>query len=155
MIWKQILLKENIMVDIDVIYEKINSVQNCLQRIKTTVGGNVEVLRDLNVQDIVVLNLQRAVQLVIDIASYVIASEKLGIPKTLKDSFQILHQNKIINVQTRDQMERMVGFRNIAVHNYQAIDFNILKSILTKHLPDLEIFCEQIVNYSRTDREEN
>ena len=120
-----------------VLIEKINSIQNCLKRIHDTIKGNLESLYNLDTQDIVVLNLQRAVQLVIDIASNVISTEKLGIPQSLKDVFLILERNKILNNDISKKMQKMVGFRNIAVHDYQAIDPEILKSIISLHLKDI------------------
>ena len=44
-------------------------------------------------------------------------------------------------------MEGMVGFRNIAVHNYQSLDGEILKSILDKHLEDLEEFYVEVLEH--------
>jgi uncharacterized protein YutE (UPF0331/DUF86 family) len=44
-------------------------------------------------------------------------------------------------------MGGMVGFRNIAVHNYQNLDQEILKSILGKHLGDLEVFYATVLRY--------
>jgi uncharacterized protein YutE (UPF0331/DUF86 family) len=37
-------------------------------------------------------------------------------------------------------MEHMVGFRNIAVHDYESINPEILKSIVKHHLGDIEEF---------------
>lgn len=42
-------------------------------------------------------------------------------------------------------MEAMVGFRNIAIHNYQALDPEIMKTILQERLPDLEDFSTAIL----------
>ncbi len=53
------------MTNRDVLIEKTNSIQNCLKRIHDTVQDNLDHLEHLDAQDIVVLNLQRAVQLVI------------------------------------------------------------------------------------------
>ena len=36
----------------------------------------------------------------------------------------------------------MVGFRNIAVHAYQAIDLRILESVIAQGLDDLLAACE-------------
>ena len=128
------------MIDPDVLIEKTNSVQNCLKRIHDTVKGDVNRVEGLDVQDIIVLNLQRAIQLVLDMASYIVSVKRLGTPKSLKDLFVILEQNKIIHHEISSKMQKMVGFRNIAVHDYQAIDPNILKSILSRHLKDFEEF---------------
>ncbi len=133
------------MTNRDVLIEKVNSIQNCLKRIHDTVQGNLDRLDLLDVQDIVVLNLQRAVQLVIDMASYVVSAEKMGLIQTLKDLFQILEKNQIITKGISLKMQKMVGFRNIAVHDYQAIDPKILKSIISHHLGDIEEFYEMVL----------
>ncbi len=41
----------------------------------------------------------------------------------------------------------MVGFRNIAIHDYQSIDPEILKSILKTNLPDLEDFYTNVLKH--------
>lgn len=133
------------MVDYDVLIEKINGIQNCLKRIHDTTGKHPLALDDLNVQDVVVLNLQRAVQLAIDIAAHIVSEEKFGIPQNLKDTFCLLRNNKIISSEITSKMEKMVGFRNIAVHDYQAIDYKILQKIVTHHLSDIENFYTEIL----------
>lgn len=128
------------MIDKDVIYEKTNRIQNCLQRIYKTIGQDVGRLDDYDVQDIVTLNLQRAVQLAIDLAAHVVLGKSLGMPQSLKDNFLLLHQNGMIEKSLKEKMERMVGFRNVAVHDYEAINPQILKSIVQNHLKDIEEF---------------
>jgi len=44
-------------------------------------------------------------------------------------------------------MENMVGFRNIAVHGYQYLNGEILKSILDKNFGELEEFYTTILRY--------
>ena len=133
------------MTNRDVLIEKTNSIQNCLKRIHDTIKADINRLDSLDVQDIVVLNLQRAVQLIFDMASYVISTERLGTPQTLKDLFLILEKNKCIEHDLSLKMQKMVGFRNIAVHDYQAIDPSILKSIVSLHLKDLEEFYSAVI----------
>lgn len=120
------------MVDRDILLAKIDIIQRCLERIKTVTGLNPDSLDDINIQDIFVLNLQRAIQATIDIAAHVVGSEGWKLPDTFKGNFKLLHQKKIIDGQLSDKMQKMVGFRNIAVHDYQSIDVEILKMILQK-----------------------
>ena len=133
------------MIDSDIIIEKTNSIQNCLKRIQDTMKQHSNHIDNLDTQDIVVLNLQRAIQLTLDIASYIVSMERLGVPKTLRDLFQILEQNQWIQHDISAKMQKMVGFRNIAVRDYQAIDPTILKSILSLHLKDFEEFYTAII----------
>lgn len=133
------------MIDKDIVYEKVNRIQNCLQRIYSTVKGDLSRLDAFDIQDIVTLNLQRAVQLVIDLAAHVVRGRSLGMPQTLKENFHILWQNNLIDVALKEKLEHMVGFRNIAVHDYESINPQILKSIVQNHLKDIEEFYTLMV----------
>jgi len=133
------------MPDKDVVMAKAAIIQRCLKRIQETTHLDPESLNDIDKQDIFVLNLQRAVQAVIDLATHIVASEGLGLPDTIKDNFHLLYEGKIIRKQLSKKMEAMVGFRNIAVHNYQSLNEGILKSILGKDLADLEEFYTTVL----------
>jgi uncharacterized protein YutE (UPF0331/DUF86 family) len=133
------------MPDRDVVLAKAASIQRCLKRIKETTGLDPKNLDDIDKQDIFILNLQRAVQAAIDLATHIVASEGLGLSDTIKDNFKFLKNAGIINEGLTRRMESMVGFRNIAIHDYQAIDGDILKSILVKNLKDLEDFYTAVL----------
>jgi uncharacterized protein YutE (UPF0331/DUF86 family) len=135
------------MPDKDVVMAKVAIIKRCLKRIKETTDLEPEKLDDIDKQDIFVLNLQRAVQAVIDLATHIVASESLGLPDTIKDNFHLLCEAKIIHKELAGKMGGMVGFRNIAVHNYRNLDQEILKSILGRHLGDLEVFYATILKY--------
>jgi uncharacterized protein YutE (UPF0331/DUF86 family) len=133
------------MVDPDVVYSKVNRIQNCLKRIYETVDGDLSKLDAYDIQDIVTLNLQRAAQLVIDLAAHVVRAMSLGMPQSLKDNFELLYTARVIDKALKEKMQRLVGFRNVAVHDYESINPNILKSIVEKHLQDIEQFYSIIV----------
>ena len=97
------------MPDKDVILSKISIIQRCLRRIKEITNLNPENLDDLLIQDAFILNLQRAVQVSIDIAVHIVASEALGLPTSLKDNFRLLFENNIIDENTFKEMQKMTG----------------------------------------------
>ena len=134
------------MVDKDILLEKVAIIQRCLKRIHDVTGLSVETLDQMDVQDIFVLNLQRAIQASIDIAAHIIAYQGLGLPDTLRAHFDLLAQNEIIPLKLGVKMNAMVGFRNIAVNEYQNIDQEILKSILQNNLQDIEEFYRVILS---------
>lgn len=134
------------MPDRDVVLAKVAAIQRCLRRIKEVTRLDAARLDDLDVQDIFVLNLQRAIQSSVDLATHVIASEGLGISETVGGNFVLLENAKIIKRALSKKMQSMVGFRNIAIHEYQALDVDILKAILTRHLKDLEQFYTAVLN---------
>jgi uncharacterized protein YutE (UPF0331/DUF86 family) len=133
------------MPDKDVVLAKVAAIQRCLRRIKDVTGLDPARLEELDVQDIFVLNLQRAIQFAIDLGTHIIASEGLGIPETIQGNFILLERAKIITKTLSKRMQSMVGFRNIAIHDYQAIDVDILKAILIKNLKDIEQFYTVIL----------
>lgn len=135
------------MVDRDVVIAKISSVQRCLKRIKDVSGLNPDLLDNLDTQEIVILNIQRAVQGVIDIAAHIVADEGLGVPVELRENFEFLSREGIINKELSARLKKMVGFRNIAVHEYETINNDILKSILQYNLKDIEDFYVVVSEY--------
>ena len=46
-------------------------------------------------------------------------------------------------------MQKMVGFRNIAIHDYKQIDEEILADVIENHLKDITDFAKQILNLER------
>ena len=126
------------MPDRDVVLAKVAAIQKCLRRIKDVTGLDSDRLDEIDAQEIFVLNLQRAIQSAIDLATHIVASEGLGIPDTIRGNFVLLERAKIITKPLTKKMQSMVGFRNIAIHDYQALDVNVLKAILSKNLKDIE-----------------
>ena len=128
------------MPDKDILVEKITQIQRCFKRIKDSSGLNPASLDDFDRQDIFVLNLQRAVQAAIDIAVHIVNDKGWGVAKALKENFTILEENKVISKELAVKLKKMVGFRNLAVHDYSELNVDILKNILTNSLVDLEKF---------------
>jgi uncharacterized protein YutE (UPF0331/DUF86 family) len=135
------------MPDRDVVLAKVAAIQRCLKRIKDVTGLDPGRLDEVDAQDIFVLNLQRTIQSAIDLATHIVASEGLGIPDTIRGNFVLLEKAKIITKTLSKKMQSMVGFRNIAIHDYQSLDVEILKAILVKNLKDLEQFYTRILTY--------
>ncbi len=135
------------MVEPDVVLAKISVIQRCLKRIAEVTRGDPESLNEIDVQDICVLNLQRAVQAAVDLAAHVVSSEGWGVPESLKAAFEILGDNRVLDRELTRNLKSMVGFRNIAVHDYRSIDVGVLKEILLERLIDLERFYRRVVEH--------
>ena len=128
-----------------VILNKYESIERCINRINEEYEGDFENLYNYSKLDSIVLNLQRACELVIDIAMYIVSTEKLGIPQTKKEAFEILFKNNYIDENTLQRMKGMIGFRNIAIHDYKQIDEEKLKDVIEKHLKDLLEFARSML----------
>lgn len=140
------------MPDKDIIMAKTAIIQRCLKRIKDVTGLDPNSIDDIDKEDIFILNLQRGIQATIDLATHIVASQGLGLPETIKDNFQLMKNAGVITSDIETKMKAMTGFRDIAVHNYQQINRDILKSILQNNLRDPEEFYTAILlhfNYAK------
>ena len=135
-----------------VILNKYESIERCINRINEEYQGNSKNLEDYTKADSIILNLQRACELVIDIAAYIVSSRKLGIPQSKKDNFELLLKNNLISKETFKNMKGMIGFRNIAVHDYQDIDDDILIDVIENHLNDLKEFAREMLNLKEENK---
>ena len=128
-----------------IIASKINSILRCVNRIKTRLPASQnEFFSDLDAQDVIVLNLTRAVQLSVDIAMHFCASLECKMPQTMGQSFEILAEMGIINQEIAIKMKKSVGFRNIAVHSYDEIDLTLAFVIASEHILDFVDYINQI-----------
>ena len=132
-----------------VLINKFDSIQRCINRINEEYEGNPDNLEDYRRVDSIVLNLQRACETVTDMAMYIVANRKLGVPQTKKEAFVKLEENNLIDSKVSKNMQNMIGFRNIAIHDYKNIDENILQDIIENHLGDLIEFATIILNLKR------
>lgn len=130
----------------NIIINKSEIISRCLLRVKEEyLNAGKHFLTDYSKQDAAILNLERAIQAAIDMAAHVVRTKSLAVPKESKDLFVALHQNKFISNPIFEAMCGMVGFRNIAVHEYQKLDMGIVVSIIKKHLVDIENFVKEIL----------
>ena len=135
------------MHDKDIILAKVASIQRCLCRIKEVTSLDPGSLENIDIQDIFLLNLQRGIQAALDLAAHVVASEGLGLPERARDTFSLLKAAGILDGETASRMEKMTGFRNIDVDDYQSLNPDILKSILAYRLKDLEDFYSAVLRH--------
>ena len=129
----------------DVVLNKIQTIERCLKRIQEEYVGYEEEFETLYAkQDSVILNLERASQASIDIATHIVKNRGLGLPNTSRELFDLLLEDQIINERTCQNMQNMVGFRNIAVHDYQNLNLEIVVAIVERHLGDFEEFVREV-----------
>jgi uncharacterized protein YutE (UPF0331/DUF86 family) len=135
-------------MDRDLVETKLESLRRCVDRIADKTPSSADqLLRDPDAQDIIALNLQRAVQLSVDLASHLIAETDAVPPSTMAENFEILQKLHIINPALADRLTKAVGFRNIAVHSYQSINWNVVYQICKQHLEEFRQFTKAVVHH--------
>jgi len=129
-----------------VLEKKIDSILRCLTRIEQRLPAKEsEFIQDYDAQDVVVLNLTRAVQLSVDIATHLLSTGNQTLPSTMSDAFVRLHREGIISEHISDKMRKSVGYRNVAVHSYDDIDLSITYEIAKIHLQDFKEFINEVL----------
>jgi len=129
-----------------IIEEKLESLRKCLRRLQEKCPADAELLKnDVDLQDIITLNLTRAVQLSVDIAAHWVSSlEEVTVPNTMGGMFDALERSKYLDEELAERMRKAVGFRNVAVHQYEMIDWLVVYRICTYHLDDFSRFSKVV-----------
>jgi len=132
-----------------ILAEKIESLRRCIKRIEDKKPESVDLLmQNLDLQDILVLNLTRAVQLSVDIGSHIISNTDESAPQTMGEVFTTLNKLGVITAETSQQLKKAVGFRNVAVHNYETINWIIVDAICKNSLADFRRFSKEVSQYA-------
>lgn len=129
----------------EIILNKIAIIRNCLRQVKKYyIGFEGEFADNFMRQDAIILNLQRMCEASIDLALRIIRLRKLGLPQDSRDAFVTLEKAKLLSPKLSADLQNMVGFRNVAVHDYQKVNLAIVKSILESHLTDFEKLIQEL-----------
>ena len=105
------------MVDRDLVLRRLADLD--LYRRQVAEYGGVspeEYGRDWKTQRIVERTLQMAIEACLDIGNHLIVDQKLRVPNSYSDVFQVLAEARILSDGERDSMVHMAGFRNLLVH---------------------------------------
>ena len=132
-------------MDREVVEQKLESLRRCLRRIETKCPTDAATLvADIDLQDIISLNLSRAVQISVDIGAHLIAGMEVPPPDTMGQTFDLLAQEGMLNNALASSLKKAVGFRNVAVHNYENINWDIVHSLVKYHLADFSVFAKVV-----------
>jgi uncharacterized protein YutE (UPF0331/DUF86 family) len=82
--------------------------------------------------------LQLSIELVDDLGNHVVSDESLGAVARATDVPRRLAEHGYLDADLADRWVAMIGFRNILVHEYMAIDRRLVHDLLTQRLGDFE-----------------
>lgn len=121
----------------DVILAKAAIIERCVARVREVHANDDMVLvRDATKQDSIVLNLQRACEASIDLAMHLVRTRRLGVPQESREAFVLLERGGLLEADLAARMSRMVGFRNIAIHDYRKRSMEVVAAIIRERLGD-------------------
>lgn len=127
----------------NVVFNKAAIIERSLKRMKEEYSLNPNLDNYTHI-DAMILNIERACQAAIDLAGHIVAVNHFGIPQNSGDSFNLLKKSGVITSDLTKSMVSMTGFRNIAIHEYQELELDILKIIVEKEYKSLVSFCRAL-----------
>ena len=130
----------------DVLLNKAAAIERAVRRVREEYAGDDRnLLHDRTRQDAIILNLQRACESSIDAAMHLVRVRRLGVPQETREAFVLLEQAYVLEPQLANRMKKMVGFRNVAVHDYQTLNIEIVRRIVVNHLDDFLAFTQVLL----------
>lgn len=121
----------------DVLLNKVAIIERCIARVRAEHNGDdANIVTVITRQDSIVLNLQRACEAAIDLAMHLVRVHTLGIPQDSRDAFRLLTEAGLLDLELSESMQRMVGFRNVAIHDYRALNLDVVRNIVHHRLDE-------------------
>jgi uncharacterized protein YutE (UPF0331/DUF86 family) len=103
-----------------------------------------QLLENIDTQDILALNMERSIQLCVDIANHILSSLDDSPAMSMAESFERLCEKGIISNELSKNLKKAVGFRSLSVHAYDKIDWHLVWTNFDNDLNDLVKFVEII-----------
>jgi uncharacterized protein YutE (UPF0331/DUF86 family) len=124
---------------------KISYIESKLERLRQHAGVTKEAfLQDADLQDIVLHNLQLAIQACIDLGAHIVSDEGWGSPGSFSEVFRKLEEHGVISKELSEHLVEMVGFRNRIVHGYEDVDLSIVYEVWKQRIGDIEEFISRV-----------
>ena len=131
------------MTDADLIRKRLAFIETCLHEL-TELADPGRIEHDVRERRFVEHTLQIAIQATLDVASHIVASDRLGEPTSNQALFELLEHAGWVPPALTLELRKMAGFRNVLVHGYVTVDPAIARDVLEHRLGDIESFVGSI-----------
>lgn len=130
------------MTDRSLVIKKLTRIDQCVLELR---GVDAAALGDdIIIERFVERTLQLAIQAIIDLASHIVADDQLGDPSTTHELLDLLARNGWIEQAQLPVLHRVIGFRNVLVHDYDDVDIAVVRLVVSHHLGDLVAFADAV-----------
>jgi uncharacterized protein YutE (UPF0331/DUF86 family) len=131
------------MTDPELIAKKLGEIETCVGELRTLAQPD-RIRLDIRERRFIEHTLQLAIQAALDVASHIVSDERLGEPRTNRELFDLLERRGWVAPELARTLRNMVGFRNVLVHGYDAVDLAVVEDVLRNRLGDLLEFVAVI-----------
>lgn len=130
----------------DVLVNKAAAIERAVARTREEYGSDdANLTANQTRQDAIILNLQRACESSIDAAMHLVRVHRLGVPQETREAFDLLERAGRLDPSLAVRLRKMVGFRNVAVHDYQKLSLDVVRSIIHERLGDFLEFTRLLL----------
>ena len=129
------------------ILAKLNEMENYVKELEDILPDNDEYVKDIIKRRACEKTAELAIEVLIDVCAMVVSYEKLGLPTSEDNLFDILVKKNIITEKLSSNLKEMKGFRNIIVHKYGEVDDSLAYEFLSTDIKDFSKFKEAIIKH--------
>lgn len=131
------------MTDENLVNKKLAFIEVCLRDLREEARPDL-IETDIKERRFIEHTLQICIQAIQDVGLHVVSDEKLGEPRTNADLFALLATAGWVTQEQADKLRQIIGFRNVLVHGYTAVDTTILYDVVENRLVDLQEFVDTV-----------
>lgn len=134
-------------IDKVVISKLLQGIADYTHRLEAMEFVPQELYEDIDIQDLVSHRLHVAVEMMIDISVHVAGGLNLPGRDTAADVFRLLAQHEILSNDLVDRIVKAPNQRNILVHEYLDVDYEVINQNYEGYIGDLKQFQREITEY--------
>ena len=135
------------MLDKDRILAKIDELDAYLGELRQIAPSGYDEYQQIEKKRSCERLLQLCIECVIDVCKLIVAQLRLGLPSEENDLFTKLENKGLLSRQVAEDVRQMRGFRNILIHEYAAIDDELVYTYVSARLGDFESFKKEILTF--------
>ncbi|MFK7891246.1 MAG: DUF86 domain-containing protein [Granulosicoccus sp.] len=126
------------LVDPDILRKKTEQILHHTDRLNARKSITPrDLIENKDLANIVLMDLQQAIQGCIDLAIHACVDEELGAPSTAAQAFLMLADHGRVDFDLANKLTRAAGLRNLIVHQYTDMDYALVLEVVSKSLNDL------------------
>lgn len=131
----------------EVVEALLEKLQEYLGRVEVMDFSKEELTNNVDIQDMLTHRLHTAVEVCVDIGNHLAAGLKLPGRAAAKDVFGLLAGHGLISSEVAEAMQGAIGFRNIIVHEYDEVDFEMVYKDYQQDVADMKAFARDVLGY--------
>jgi len=133
------------MVDKERVLGKIDKLDSYINELNRIIPSNFDEFQIIEKKRSCERLLQLCIECIIDICKLFVSGLRLGLPSEENDLFDKMKKSGLLSEDAVDVLKEMRGFRNILIHEYAAVNDEIVYNTVKTRLGDFQRIKQEIV----------